>query len=290
MRFEKSKPLFDAEYEKNQLARQTQQSTQQLDRLLLQLFSQNKQAPYVGGIPPILLGTVKAPFVKHPRFEQVNQRPGAVTCSISWESPNDPNVGWYNIFARRQANRNEQWSGVSASAGSPAEFVMNADRDTAVVFAIQTVMKNGYGSPIAECPTVTALVSPGGADYDFAAWHIGRALVLGDNATNYHQVRRDGSPYQAYATVKGTIPTADVEIDILWHDRSEGTITSIFAEDTPMVVPAGTRDSTAVTIVDPLPEFVAVPLDPTDEPGDLLDLDVLATGRATRVQITVEYR
>ena len=292
MTFEKRKPLFDADYIRNQASTAPEVQWAQLYRQLLQLFSQNKQTPYAGGIPPVLFGTVKAPFVNHPKFEQVGQKPGAVTCSMSWESPVDPNIGHFNIFARHQANRNEQWSLVGASAGSPAEFVIKVDENTAVVFAIQTVMKNGYGSPIAECPTVTAQVTVDTSQLDFepAVWHIGSILKVGDNNTNYHQIRRDGSPFQAYATVKGTLPTTDVKIDILWHDRSEDTITSIFAEDTPMIIPAGSRDSLAVTFADPLPEFRAVTFDPTDEIGDLLDLDVIQNGGASRVQITVEYR
>jgi hypothetical protein len=114
----------------------------------------------------------------------------------------------------------------------------------------------------------------GGQDYDEAVWCINKALVTGDNSTNYHHCRRNGSPYEAFAAVK-TVGSSDAVIDVL----DEGGA-SIFGA-TKLTIPAGVAFGIQNTFADPRPAFHRL---------DRLNLNVTVAGGFGRVQITVKYR
>lgn len=119
----------------------------------------------------------------------------------------------------------------------------------------------------------------GGTDYEEAVWHIGGTLKAGDNSTNYHHVRRAGSPFAAWVTIKGDLPTTQVIINIKHIERA-GADKSLF-RTTKLTVAAGVREGEQLLFANPLPVFAE---------KDHLDLDVVQAGGAARVQITIKYR
>jgi len=125
-------------------------------------------------------------------------------------------------------------------------------------------------------------------DYEKAVWHIRGALVAGDNATNHHEVLRDGIPFEAFASTRDGEPITDCIIQVRLIKQTGSSPAEpgdyIFVDASPsqaLVIPAGEQRSNDPSYPSPTPFF---------EKRDFLELDVIEPGGASNVQITVKYR
>ncbi len=84
-----------------------------------------------------------------------SQTSGATKAAIRWVRPADPNIDRFEVWVKRTSYDSDSPTLVASVQDSPACFTVTADKSTAAVAYIRTIMKSGLGTDLNASPTVT---------------------------------------------------------------------------------------------------------------------------------------
>jgi len=124
-----------------------------------------KAAADAKAVPPKIAGAIRISPPK--RFKILRELPYylGTEFTLSWLRPDDVSpdeIDHYNIYVKGHLTDQSQFQGPFAAAASPCAFRLQTDISVRVVFAVQTVLKNGLMSDLEQAPTTSGV-----------AWHSG---------------------------------------------------------------------------------------------------------------------
>lgn len=110
-------------------------------------------------VPPAMKGGYRIPFVTGIKLLEKTTSAAGIMVTIGWDEPTDyNNIRCYNVYAYGILG-NDQPVGPYSTTRSPCHVLLQSPTDTTVVFKVQTILNNGFSTPIDTAPSCAISVA-----------------------------------------------------------------------------------------------------------------------------------